>query len=151
MKPVVIEKNGVRFGFVSLGQLEPNVFATDDTPGIAVLDEENLRAAIDAAKQVSDVVIVLPHWGPEDVPNPNWSQRDLARIAIDAGADCIITACAMCHMNLEARCSLKAKVPILHFSEIISLALGIGKSEYKGWFSRHLVDPRPLLKALNLL
>ena len=90
MKPVVIEKNGLRFGFVSLGQLEPNVFATDDTPGIAVLDEENLRAAIDAAKQVSDVVIVLPHWGPEDVPNPNWSQRDLARIAVDAGADLVV-------------------------------------------------------------
>jgi heterodisulfide reductase subunit B len=57
---------------------------------------------------------------------------------------------AMCHMNLEVRCSLKEKVPILHFSEIISLALGIGKSEYKGWFSRHLVDPKPLLKALDL-
>jgi heterodisulfide reductase subunit B len=51
-------------------------------------------------------------------------------------------------MNLEVRCSLKEKVPILHFSEIISLALGIGKSEYNGWFSRHLVDPKPLLKAL---
>jgi heterodisulfide reductase subunit B len=70
--------------------------------------------------------------------------------AIDAKADCIVTACAMCHMNLEVRCSLKEKVPILHFSEIISLALGIGKSEYKGWFSRHLVDPKPLLKALDL-
>lgn len=90
MKPVVIEKNGVRFGFVSLGQLEPNVFASEDTPGIAVLDEENLRAAIDAAKQISDVVIVMPHWGPEDVPNPNWSQRDLARIAVDAGADLVV-------------------------------------------------------------
>jgi heterodisulfide reductase subunit B len=67
-----------------------------------------------------------------------------------ANADCIVTACAMCHMNLEVRCSLKEKVPILHFSEIISLALGIAKSEYQGWFSRHLVDPKPLLKALNL-
>jgi len=66
-----------------------------------------------------------------------------------AAADCIVTACAMCHMNLEVRCTLKEKVPILHFSEIISLALGIGKSEYKGWFSRHLVDPKPLLKALD--
>jgi len=67
-----------------------------------------------------------------------------------AKADCIVTACAMCHMNLEVRCSLKEKIPIMHFSEIISLALGLGKSEYKGWFSRHLVDPKPLLKALEL-
>ena len=53
-------------------------------------------------------------------------------------------------MNLEVRCSLKEKVPILYFSEIISLALGIGKSECKGWFSRYLVNPKPLLKELNL-
>jgi heterodisulfide reductase subunit B len=76
--------------------------------------------------------------------------NEIIQGAIDAKADCIVTACAMCHMNLEVRCSLKEKVPILHFSEIISLALGIGKSEYKGWFSRHLVDPKPLLKALDL-
>ena len=77
--------------------------------------------------------------------------NEIIQGAIDAGADCIVTACAMCHMNLEVRCSLKEKVPVLHFSEIISLALGIAKSEYKGWFSRHLVDPKPLLKALDLL
>lgn len=76
--------------------------------------------------------------------------NEINRGAIEAGADCIVTACAMCHMNLEVRCSLKERVPILHFSEIISLALGIGKNEYKGWFSRHLVDPKPLLRALNL-
>ncbi len=70
--------------------------------------------------------------------------------AKQAKADCIITACAMCHMNLEVRCTLKDKVPVLHFSEILSLALGIAKSEYKGWFSRHLIDPRPLLRALDL-
>lgn len=76
--------------------------------------------------------------------------NEIIQGAIDARADCIVTACAMCHMNLEVRCSLKEKVPILHFSELISLALGIGKSEYNGWFSRHLVDPKPLLKAMNL-
>ncbi len=67
-----------------------------------------------------------------------------------AKANCIITACAMCHMNLEVRCTLNEKVPVLHFSEILSLALGTEKTEYKGWFARHLVDPKPLLKALEL-
>jgi len=70
--------------------------------------------------------------------------------AKQARADCIITACAMCHLNLEVRCSLKEKVPVMHFSEILSLALGVAKTEYKGWFSRHLVDPKPFLKALDL-
>lgn len=90
MLPVVVEVNGVRFGFVSLGQIEPRAFATDDSPGIAVLNEENLRTAIAAARRVSDVVIVLPHWGPEEVSMPNWSQRQLARLAVAAGADLVV-------------------------------------------------------------
>ena len=53
-------------------------------------------------------------------------------------------------LNLEVRCSLKEKGPVMHFSEILSLALGIARTEYKGWFSRHLVDPKPFLKALDL-
>jgi poly-gamma-glutamate synthesis protein (capsule biosynthesis protein) len=90
MEPLVVEVNGIRFGFVSLGQLEPLAFAAEEKPGIAVLNEDNLRSAIQAAKQVSDVVVVLPHWGPEDVPVPSWSQRELAQLAVDAGADLVV-------------------------------------------------------------
>ena len=61
-----------------------------------------------------------------------------------------VQASAMCHMNLEVRCSLKEKVPVLHFSEVLSLALGLGGKKQKGWFSRHLVDPRPMLKKIHL-
>lgn len=90
MQPVVADVNGVRFGFVSLGQIEPIAFASQDSPGIAVLNDENLRAAIAAARRVSDVVIVLPHWGPEEASMPNWSQRQLARLAVEAGADLVV-------------------------------------------------------------
>lgn len=73
----------------------------------------------------------------------------IIRGAIEARADCIITACAMCHLNLEIRCNLRKQIPIFHFSEILSLTLGA--TDYKDWFSRHLVDPRPLLKAKQLI
>jgi len=89
-KPVVIEANGIRFGFVSLGQIEPTAFAGENTPGIAVLNEESLRAAIQNARVVSDVVIAMPHWGPEEVAMPNWDQLTLARVAVDAGADLVV-------------------------------------------------------------
>jgi heterodisulfide reductase subunit B len=77
--------------------------------------------------------------------------NEIIQGALQADADCIVTACAMCHMNLEVRTTLKQKIPVLHFSEILSLALGPGKQEQKNWFARHLVDPRPLLKAIDLL
>lgn len=89
-RPVVKTVNGIRFGIVSLGQIEPMAFAGENSPGIAVLTEESLREAIAAARAVSDVVIAMPHWGPEDVPNPNWSQRNLARAAVEAGADLVV-------------------------------------------------------------
>jgi heterodisulfide reductase subunit B len=69
--------------------------------------------------------------------------------AAESGAECIVTACAMCHMNLEVRCTLKQPIPIFHFSEILSLAFGT--TNHAGWFSRHLIDPRPLLKRKGLI
>jgi heterodisulfide reductase subunit B2 len=64
-------------------------------------------------------------------------------------AECIVTACAMCHMNLEIRSKLPGKTPIFHFSELLSLSMGIGGG--MGWFRRHLIDPRPLLRAKKLI
>jgi poly-gamma-glutamate synthesis protein (capsule biosynthesis protein) len=61
MQPVVVEVQGIRFGFVSQGMVEPTAFAGQDSPGIVELTAENLRAAINAARQVSDVVIAMPH------------------------------------------------------------------------------------------
>jgi poly-gamma-glutamate synthesis protein (capsule biosynthesis protein) len=90
MQPVVVTVKGVRFGIVSLGQIEPMTFATADTPGIAVLNDENLRTAIAAARQASDVVIAMPHWGPEDSPNPNEYELHFAQVAVDAGADLVV-------------------------------------------------------------
>jgi poly-gamma-glutamate capsule biosynthesis protein CapA/YwtB (metallophosphatase superfamily) len=89
-RPVVISLHGIRFGFVSLGQIEQTTFAGPDKPGIAVLTRDSLRLAIAAARQVSDVVIAMPHWGPEDVTTPNYIQRDLAKVAVEAGADLVV-------------------------------------------------------------
>jgi heterodisulfide reductase subunit B len=62
-------------------------------------------------------------------------------------ADCLITACAMCQLNLEIRNTSKTKIPIFHFSEMLALALGA--NDYEEWFVRHLVDPRPVIRKLS--
>lgn len=66
-----------------------------------------------------------------------------------SGADCIVTACAMCHMNLEIRSQSEDPLPIFHFSEILSLALQ--HEDTNAYFERHLIDPRPLLKRCQLI
>jgi hypothetical protein len=90
LNPVVRDVKGVRFGFVSLGMVEPNAFAGADSPGIAELTDENLQSAIAAAQQVSDVVIAMPHWGPEDTSEPNSYQLHFAQEAVEAGADVVV-------------------------------------------------------------
>ena len=82
--------NGVRFAFISLGEIEPGVFATYDHPGIAALNEANLFKILQMARKYADVVIFLPHWGPEYNPLPNPSQMKYARLAVAEGADLII-------------------------------------------------------------
>ncbi|MGB8993418.1 MAG: heterodisulfide reductase-related iron-sulfur binding cluster [Desulfobaccales bacterium] len=75
--------------------------------------------------------------------------NDIIGSAAAARADCLVTACAMCQLNLEIRNTGRAKIPIFHFSEILALALGA--DDYEEWFVRHLVDPRPLLQNLAVV
>jgi heterodisulfide reductase subunit B len=69
--------------------------------------------------------------------------------AIAAEAECLVTVCAMCQLNLEIRCTLKEPLPVFHLSEVLALALGA--KDYQSWFVRHLVDPRPILSSRNLI
>lgn len=92
LQPVVVERNGVRFGFVSLGdsKMDEVVFATATHPGIAHLDEGNARQALALARQQADVVIALPHWGSEYNQVPNWLQRRQAQFLVEGGADLVV-------------------------------------------------------------
>jgi heterodisulfide reductase subunit B len=69
--------------------------------------------------------------------------------AVGAEAECLVTVCAMCQLNLEIRCTLEQRLPVFHFSEVLAMALGA--KDYHNWFIRHLVDPRPLLASRGLI
>ena len=96
MRPVVVEKNGTRFGFVSLGEIEARAFASEDSPGIAPLPQDfdiakgNMQAAIRAARESADVVIAMPHWGSDYSNTPNYRQLFFDQVAVESGADLVI-------------------------------------------------------------
>ena len=90
-QPVVVTVNGIRFSFIALSAYYvPEPFAIDNQPGIASLTEDHLREAVNAAKEISDVIIFLPHWGADYPTTLNEDQRDFSKIAVDAGVDLII-------------------------------------------------------------
>jgi poly-gamma-glutamate synthesis protein (capsule biosynthesis protein) len=91
--PVILERNGVRFAFLAINEIEPIVWATEDQPGTAPLSAatiESIKADISAARALADVVIVLPHWGSEYDPRPNAIQHVWAKEFMDAGATLVV-------------------------------------------------------------
>jgi succinate dehydrogenase / fumarate reductase, cytochrome b subunit len=75
--------------------------------------------------------------------------------AITAGADCLVTPCPLCHLNLDSRqpevektIGQKLGLPILHMPQLIGLALGI--EPQKLGLERHVVSTRSVLKKLGI-
>jgi heterodisulfide reductase subunit B len=71
--------------------------------------------------------------------------------AAEAGADCIVSACGMCEINLDTRQAPESreKMPIFYLTELMALALNLPQVEK--WLRRHSVDPRTLLRDRGLL
>jgi poly-gamma-glutamate capsule biosynthesis protein CapA/YwtB (metallophosphatase superfamily) len=72
--PVIMEKNGLRIGFLGYEDI-PTKKAVDD---------------VLAARPKVDLLVVMNHWGFEGDPNPIPLQRTLGRAQLDAGADLVV-------------------------------------------------------------
>jgi len=66
--------------------------------------------------------------------------------AAEAGAECIATACPMCQANLEMRQGNR-QMPVFYFTELMGLAFGLPETDK--WWSKHIIDPRPLLRRVE--
>jgi succinate dehydrogenase / fumarate reductase, cytochrome b subunit len=66
--------------------------------------------------------------------------------AVDADADCLVTPCPLCHLNLDLQQPLAERtvgrelnMPVLHLPQLIGLALGLEPKELG--MQRHVVKP----------
>lgn len=89
--PTMIEKNGVKFGFIGFSDVGPNwIEAKYDSSGILLAGDKRFSEIIQNAKLQSDVLIVSIHFGDEYKLVHNKRQENLAHLAIDSGADMLI-------------------------------------------------------------
>ena len=79
--------------------------------------------------------------------------RKILKNAKSVGADAIVVACPLCHVNLDAsqkqieeEFKESFNLPILYFTQLMGLALGL-ESEALG-LNKHFVDPNPLLQQV---
>ena len=70
--------------------------------------------------------------------------------AIDAEADCLVTPCPLCHLNLDLQQPLAAKyagrqlgMPVLHLPQMVGLALGLDPKELG--LNKHVVRPTTVI------
>src|SRR5690606_13208642 len=76
----IVEAGGLRLAFLAFNQVPPESFAADDErPGLAWMDPERMTAAVRAAREVADLVIVSCHWGIEYSAHPTPSQERIAQ------------------------------------------------------------------------
>jgi succinate dehydrogenase cytochrome b subunit len=71
------------------------------------------------------------------------------------GADCMVTPCPLCHLNLDGNqpnAEKKAKkpigLPILHLPQLLGLALGFDEKEME--LQRHIVSTEPVARKVKV-
>jgi len=71
-----------------------------------------------------------------------------------AGADCLMTPCPLCHLNMDAyqpeiesMVEKDINMPVLHYPQLIALALGVSIEELK--MQTHIVRPNEALRAFS--
>jgi poly-gamma-glutamate capsule biosynthesis protein CapA/YwtB (metallophosphatase superfamily) len=101
-RAVVIDRGGVRFGFLAFNSIGETPAANGRRPGAVTLripprfprfvrsDLAQLTEAIGALRRRVDVVVVLPHWGRQYTGRQDSYQRLVARTLARAGADVVI-------------------------------------------------------------
>ncbi len=77
------------------------------------------------------------------------------KAAIAAGADCMVTPCPLCHLNLDSRQPEVERVigeplglPVLHLSQLVALAVGVPPQELG--LDKHIVSTRSVLNKLQV-
>ncbi|MGH9648651.1 MAG: CapA family protein, partial [Bryobacteraceae bacterium] len=83
---VVIERNGVKFGFLAYTYDQSNGNHLDIDDRVATMDAASMPIDVASMRKRADVVIVSMHAGSEYSALPNAQQKAFARAAIDAGA-----------------------------------------------------------------
>jgi poly-gamma-glutamate synthesis protein (capsule biosynthesis protein) len=126
-RPVVLERDGVRVGFLATDSIGESPAATARTPGTnrldmpprtGPLDRAALRRIAGEVRRLAarvDTVVVMAHWGTQYTHEPEPIQRRVSGVLARAGADLVLGGHPHWVQGWEAiRGAGGAPVPIVH-------------------------------------
>ncbi|HET9423436.1 MAG TPA: CapA family protein [Nocardioides sp.] len=121
-RPVILEREGVRFAFVGFNAIGETPRATPRDPGalsvrmpprtgpLVPADLDRVASAVQRAALSADVVVVLPHWGTQYTHTPEPIQSQVAQRLVAAGADLVVGG----HPHWVQSAERISGVPVLH-------------------------------------
>ncbi len=121
-RPAIVERGGVRFGFVGFNAIGETPRAEPGTPGalsvrmpprtgpLVQADLDRVLTAVRRTERQADVVVVLPHWGTQYTHRPEPIQRYVGRALVRAGADLVVGG----HPHWVQGVDVVEGVPVLH-------------------------------------
>ncbi len=90
-QPLVLETNGIRIAFLTYTTFTNLAKSPASSPlVIPYPDDDTVASQLARARELADFVIVSVHWGDEYTFTPNASQKSLANLLAENGADVII-------------------------------------------------------------
>ncbi|MDR2370179.1 MAG: CapA family protein [Treponema sp.] len=90
-EPVIVERNGIRIGFLSYTYGTNGLPVPKDKPWlVALINDGNMAEDMDALRPLCDFLIVSMHWGNEYEHEPAAAQKRAARLLAEHGADLIL-------------------------------------------------------------
>lgn len=92
LTPAVVVRNGLRFAFVGFNDVPGPQAAAPGVPGVAWLNEANIRAGVSRARAAADVVICIPQWWGGYEYHNDFTASEVQQQALfyDAGCDQIL-------------------------------------------------------------
>lgn len=89
--PIIKEVRGTKIAYLGYTKLLPSFLGTTTSqPAVAFPNEQEVIGDIQKAKTMADIIVVSFHFGDEYQTTHNSFQENLARIAINAGANLVI-------------------------------------------------------------
>jgi poly-gamma-glutamate capsule biosynthesis protein CapA/YwtB (metallophosphatase superfamily) len=93
LAPQVVQRLGLKVAFVGFSEIAPIEFAAaPGRPGTAWARPDQIAQAVHAARRKADIVVATFHWGIEKQTLESARQRELADVAVRAGAQVVIGA-----------------------------------------------------------
>lgn len=87
----IYESNGIKIAFLAYTYGTNGItIASSYDVKVPYLNEADITRQVNAAKRVSDIVIVSAHWGEENSFTPNAEQKKYAKLMADLGVGAVI-------------------------------------------------------------